>query len=408
VLRSAFRTPADIAASLCFQPGWDLPCCLRSFASTLRVMQSAAALERIAYELCEDLAADGVWYAEVRYCPSLHRAAGLADEAIVAAVGRGLQRASAELSATGWGAVAGDGGGEGGGEGVEGEAAGRRTVRCRFYQLLTILRDLGPDEAMVVAQLAVRSSATGGGGDGGAGGAGGAGGDAEDALRTEYGAEYGAECDGGDAEDALRVVGIDLAGNEHAHPPELFAAAFEAAHASGTLGITVHAGEAGGGSNGDDDGGKGAALEAAAAANIVTAVERLHATRIGHGVAAASDAAVMALLRDRGVTVEVCPTSNVHTGAVRCCAEHPAALFLRRGIAIVPCADNTLLSATSTGREYEALMMRGGGGDGGGGGGGGGGANAPLTQAEAELVAARSAASGFAVSRGGRGTARAR
>jgi len=275
------------------------------------------------------------------------------------------------------------------GEGEGGEA-GRRTVRCRFYQLLTILRDLGPDEAMVVAQLAVRSSATGGGDGDGAGGAGGVGG------------AGGAGGAGGDAADALRVVGIDLAGNEHAHPPELFVAAFEAAHATGTLGITVHAGEAGGG--GDGDGGKGAALEAAAAANIVTAVERLHATRIGHGVAAASDAAVMALLRERGVTVEVCPTSNVHTGAVRCCAEHPAARFLRSGIAIVPCADNTLLSATSTGREYEVLMRGGGTADGGG---GGGGANAPLTRAEAELVAATSAASGFAVSRG-RGTARAR
>ena len=346
-LRAAFTAPADIDTELCFQPGWDLPRCLRSFAYTLRVMQSAAALERITFELCEDLAADGVWYGELRYCPSLHRAEGLSDDEIVAAVGRGLARASAELTATGWGLAEGKCEGEG--------VLGMHTRRCRFFQLLTILRDLGPQEAMTIAQLAVRSSV----------------------LPTSD-AETGAA-----VTDDMRVVGIDLAGNEHTHPPELFEEAFALAHSAGTLGITVHAGEAGG----------GGALAAAAARNIVTAVERLHATRIGHGVAAAGNEAVMELLRARGVAIEVCPTSNVHTGSVRCYAEHPAPVFHRRGIAIVPCADNTLLSATCTTAEYEALVRTVGRSD-----------EAALTQAQSEIVAARSAAAGFAVKRGLSGT----
>ena len=63
---AGFRTVVDIERRLCFQRGWDLPRCLASFATTLRVLQTAEALERVTFELCEDLAADGVVYGEVR------------------------------------------------------------------------------------------------------------------------------------------------------------------------------------------------------------------------------------------------------------------------------------------------------------------------------------------------------
>ena len=63
-----FKTMDDIEDSLCFQEGWDLPRCLKSFGTT----QEAENLERVTYELYEDLFIDGVRFAELRNCPSLH------------------------------------------------------------------------------------------------------------------------------------------------------------------------------------------------------------------------------------------------------------------------------------------------------------------------------------------------
>ena len=82
--------------------------------------------------------------------------------------------------------------------------------------------------------------------------------------------------------------------------------------------------------------------------NIRTAVEKLHATRIGHGVAAKESEAVRSLLAARNVAVEICPTSNVHTGAIGRVAEHPCRDLLAAGITVVPCCDNSLLSQTTT------------------------------------------------------------
>ena len=109
-------------------------------------------------------------YAEIRYCPSLHRQGGLGDDAIVTAVEQGLRRATEAYPS------------------------------CRFYQIITVLRDLGPSEAMVMAKLACKHAGS------------------------------------------KLVVGIDLAGNEITHPPELFCDAFDYAHGNG-MGITIHAGE---------------------------------------------------------------------------------------------------------------------------------------------------------------------
>ena len=68
----------------------------------------------------------------------------------------------------------------------------------------------------------------------------------------------------------------------------------------------------------------------------------------------------MALLRERGICVECCPTSNVHTGSIPAVAQHPAPRFLRAGLRLLaPCADNTLLSATRTSDEYLALAAAG-------------------------------------------------
>src|SRR6059036_3050321 len=66
---------------------------LRGFAHTIAVMQTAEALERVAYECGEDLARDGVVYAEVRYAPVFHTRRGLGGEDVVRAVERGFARA---------------------------------------------------------------------------------------------------------------------------------------------------------------------------------------------------------------------------------------------------------------------------------------------------------------------------
>ena len=69
---------------------------------------------------------------------------------------------------------------------------------------------------------------------------------------------------------------------------------------------------------------------------------------------------LLKLLRDRGVAVEVCPTSNVHTGSIAAVSEHPALEFLAAGLVVVPCADNTLLSQTTTSQEYFLLAQQAG------------------------------------------------
>ncbi len=78
----------------------DRECSMHEFLShfdhTLAVMQDEANLERIAYELATDFAADGVWRLEVRFCPLLHKEKGLTADGAVAAVQAGLRRAEAE------------------------------------------------------------------------------------------------------------------------------------------------------------------------------------------------------------------------------------------------------------------------------------------------------------------------
>src|SRR5213080_3766427 len=73
---------------------------LRGFAHTIAVMQTEEALERVAYECGEDLARDGIVYAEVRYAPVFHIARGLNLEQIVQAVWRGFERAERKYGIT--------------------------------------------------------------------------------------------------------------------------------------------------------------------------------------------------------------------------------------------------------------------------------------------------------------------
>ena len=109
------------------------------------------------------------------------------------------------------------------------------------------------------------------------------------------------------------ITALDLAGDEGNWPAELFVEHFKEGRGAGWQ-VTVHAGEAAG------------------AQSIVTAIEQLGATRIGHAVRAAEDAAVMDLLREQRIGIEANLTSNVQTSTVPDYASHPLKKFLESGL----------------------------------------------------------------------------
>ena len=89
---------------------------------------------------------------------------------------------------------------------------------------------------------------------------------------------------------------------------------------------------------------------------MTAAVEACGATRVGHGVTAAADPApaVLALLRERNVFVELCPGSNVRTGVVADLAAHPWPRFLAAGIACCLNTDDRGLFALDLATEYRS------------------------------------------------------
>jgi adenosine deaminase len=133
------------------------------------------------------------------------------------------------------------------------------------------------------------------------------------------------------------VVGLDLAGDETAWPAARFVEVFRWAKAHG-LHITVHAGEAG------------------PASNIREAVEHLGAERIGHGVHAGDDPAVLQMLSERRVALEMCPTSNLHTAAVPALGDHPLSRYQKAGVPVTINTDDPSISNTTLTDEYLAAI----------------------------------------------------
>jgi adenosine deaminase len=135
----------------------------------------------------------------------------------------------------------------------------------------------------------------------------------------------------------LGVVGVDLAGDEALFDPARYARSFACAADAG-LGVTVHAGEGGD------------------AGNVAAAVDILGADRIGHGIGAASDPGTMSLLADRDIAVEVCLSSNLHTGAVGSLGAHPLCTLVGAGVPVALATDNRFFSGTSLSHEYELTI----------------------------------------------------
>ncbi len=268
LLDAWFRTGADQG---------DLVLYLAGFDHTCAVMQTADALHRVAQEFVEDLAADGVVHAEVRFAPERHTAAGLDLDGVMEAV-------------------------------VDGLAAGSAATGTSTGTLVTIMRS-GPN-AVAVAELAVRWRDRTSGRDGG-------------------------------------VVGLDLAGPEDGFPPTDHLEGFDLCHRAG-LPVTVHAGEAAG------------------LASIEAALSPCGAARIGHGVRIIDDISIVdgaaklgrlaTAVRDRGIPLELCPTSNVHTGAVASLGDHPLPVLRDLGFTVTLNPDDKLMSGISVTSEHEAAV----------------------------------------------------
>jgi len=156
------------------------------------------------------------------------------------------------------------------------------------------------------------------------------------------------------------VVGFDIAGAEDGFPPSRHAAAFRML-AEANFPVTIHAGEAAG-------------LE-----SIAGAVHLGAASRLGHGVRIADDIEIvhpqgeepglageahLGLLahwvRDHQIPLEVCPTSNVQTGAAASIAQHPVTMLKDLGFAVTINTDNRLQSGTTLTREMTLLMTEAG------------------------------------------------
>jgi adenosine deaminase len=252
--------------------GGDLVRYLEAFRHTVAVMQSTDALERVAAECAEDLASDGLVYAEVRFGPELHEQRGLTLEAVVEAVLTGFRHGSAD-------------------RGIE-----VRTILCA-------IRDA--DRSLEVATLAGRYLDEG-------------------------------------------VVGFDIAGPEAGHPPTEHLAAFERMRELGGH-VTIHAGEADG------------------PASIRAALDPCGAERLGHGVRVTDDIStdpdgrprlgpVAMTVLERQVPLELCPTSNVHTGVAASVADHPIDRLRHLGLRVTVNTDNRLMSRITLTDELAALV----------------------------------------------------
>ncbi len=246
----------------------DLTLYLETFAHTVGVMQSRDALYRVAAECAEDLAADGVMYAEVRFAPELHTERGLSLDEVVQAV-------------------------------VAGFADGSTGRNIRVGTLVTAMRHAA--RSREIAELAVRHRDNG-------------------------------------------VVGFDIAGAEAGNPPTRHLDAFQFIQRQ-NFHFTIHAGEAYG------------------PPSIWEAIQYCGAERLGHGVrifddmSAAEDGTwelgrLAAYVRDRRIPLEVCPTSNVHTGAAQSIAEHPIGTLAELGFRVTVNTDNRLMSSTTLSNEF--------------------------------------------------------
>ena len=232
---------------------------LTFFDTPISLLQDSPALERVAAELVEDLTADGIRYAEIRWAPRLHLDGGLSVERVIASVAAGVARA------------------------VTAAGAGAPLVGL----IVTAMRSHPPAANAELARVA---------------------------------GAFGRP-----------VIGFDLAGPEADWPAPPHAIAFVAAREAG-LRLTAHAGEVAG-------------------ADRVREVLSFGVERVAHGVSAAEDPRLVEHLRERDITLDLCPTSNVQAGVVPDLAAHPLARLHRAGVSVTISTDDLTVTGTTLSRE---------------------------------------------------------
>jgi len=251
-----------------------LPLFLEGFEHTCGVMQTEESLERVAYEMMEDMKNDGVVYVETRFAPVFHTDKGLHLETVVKSVLKGLER-------------------------------GKQDFGVHYGLILCALRHMKPDISIEIAELAVD-------------------------FRNQG------------------VVGFDLAGEEGGYPPKKHVEAFHYIQRE-NFNITVHAGEAFG------------------KESIWQAIQWCGAHRIGHATRLVEDmkiedGKVMSMgtlaqyVLDKRVPLEMCLTSNVHTGAVKKLEDHPFGVYYRYKFRVTLNTDDRLMSDITMTDEYHTAV----------------------------------------------------
>jgi adenosine deaminase len=249
-----------------------LPMYLEGFAHTCGVMQTEEALERVAYEMMEDMRADGVAYVETRFSPVLHAGRKLHGDEVVNAVLKGLER-------------------------------GKSAFGVEYGLIICALRNMRVSQEM--AELAVDFRERG-------------------------------------------VVGFDLAGEEGGFPPKKHVDAFHYIQRE-NFNITIHAGEAFG------------------KESIWQAIQWCGAHRIGHATRLIEDIGTDAhdptnivkmgslaqYILDKRIPLEICLSSNVHTGAAESIPTHPFGIYYRSNFRVTLNTDDRLMSDTTMTKEFK-------------------------------------------------------
>ncbi len=136
------------------------------------------------------------------------------------------------------------------------------------------------------------------------------------------------------------LAGVDLAGDEFAHPNQEYQKIFQRVKDTKVLGISIHAGEG------------------TSAEQVLSAVKLLGADRIGHGTKAVEDESVMEMLAERGIVLEMCPISNYQTGCVDELTRHPLPELDRAGVVTCINADDPSIQRSSLNDEYDVAVTR--------------------------------------------------
>ena len=135
----------------------------------------------------------------------------------------------------------------------------------------------------------------------------------------------------------MGVVALGLGGSEAEFPAGLFVESFDRAHQAGMRSVP-HAGETAG------------------PASIWTALDRLHADRIGHGVRCIEDLRLVDALHERKIPLEICPTSNIVLGVYHDYAQHPLRKLWDKGVFVTVNSDDPPMFNTSLNQEYQVLV----------------------------------------------------